>query len=296
MSKFTDVIKSGIFFMVIAVIGTGFVTNVAAFRRDSAVLASVVLPSSSEPSSIGSVSETEIPAGVPESSVINVTALDPVVPADTTISSSYSSLFSAESSSAVMDSRNPESALEQSASSVIEPPPESTSVQSPSTVIKPPESTSVQSSSAATEPPEREPVQSIPQSSVSVSVTTSVQDIPKPPLSSDSSEPASAPVVSTVSMSAVSFESSKPPTPVDTSSSSAASFEPVSGEPEFDKLNINTASVEELQSLSGIGETKAKAVIAYRIENGGFSSIDELLNVKGIGKSTFEKIRPYITV
>lgn len=284
MSKFTDVIKSGIFFMVLVVIGTGFVTNVAAFRRDSAVLESVELPSSSEPSSIGSFSETEIPAGVSEPPVINVTAPDSIVPEDTSISSSYSSLFSAESSSAVMHLRDPESTPEQSSSSVIEPPPESMSVQS---------------SSAATEPPEREPVQSIPQSSVSV--TTSVQDIPKPPPSSGSSlngsEPASAPVVSTVPTSAVSSGSSKPPaTSVDTSSGSAASSEPVSDVPEFDKLNINTASVEELQSLNGIGETKAKAVIAYRIENGGFSSIDELLNVKGIGKSTFEKIRPYITV
>lgn len=271
MSKFTNVIKSGIFFMVLAVIGTGFVTNVAAFRR-SAVLESVVLPSSFKPSSTGSFSETEIPAGVPGSSVINVTAPDPVVPADTPILSSYSSLFSAESSSAVMDPRKPESALEKSSSSAIKLPPESTFVQSSSIVVRPPESTSVQSSSVVTGPPESTSVQSS-------SIVTG------PP---ESTSAQSSSVVT------------KPPESTSVQSSSAATEpperEPVSDEPEFDKLNINTASVEELQSLNGIGETKAKAVIAYRIENGGFSSIDELLNVKGIGKSTFEKIRPYITV
>ncbi len=61
-------------------------------------------------------------------------------------------------------------------------------------------------------------------------------------------------------------------------------------------VNINTANVEELCTLNGIGEVKANAIIAYRDENGGFDSIEEILRVKGIGDATFEKIRDSITV
>lgn len=66
--------------------------------------------------------------------------------------------------------------------------------------------------------------------------------------------------------------------------------------PESEKININTASSEELQELSGIGETKAAAIIQYRTENDGFKSIEEICRVKGIGNATFNKIRDRITV
>ena len=59
-------------------------------------------------------------------------------------------------------------------------------------------------------------------------------------------------------------------------------------------VNINTATVEELcEVLPGIGEIKAKRIVEYRKSTGGFNSVDELLNVKGIGEKTLEKIRPY---
>lgn len=61
-------------------------------------------------------------------------------------------------------------------------------------------------------------------------------------------------------------------------------------------VNINTAGVDELIKLNGIGETKAQAIIDYRNENGAFSSIDEITNVKGIGEKIFEKIKDNITV
>ncbi len=61
-------------------------------------------------------------------------------------------------------------------------------------------------------------------------------------------------------------------------------------------LDINTATAEQLTALNGIGEKKAAAIIAYRDEHGGFSSVDELLNVKGIGEKTLENIRKFITV
>ncbi|MGN1422504.1 MAG: helix-hairpin-helix domain-containing protein [Oscillospiraceae bacterium] len=63
-----------------------------------------------------------------------------------------------------------------------------------------------------------------------------------------------------------------------------------------DLINVNTASAEELMTLNGIGEVKAQAIIDYREENGGFSDIDELINVKGIGEKTLEKIRSSVTI
>ena len=60
-------------------------------------------------------------------------------------------------------------------------------------------------------------------------------------------------------------------------------------------ININTATLEELMSINGLGEAKAKAIIKYRGENGYFKIIDDLLNVSGIGEALFEKIKEYIT-
>lgn len=62
------------------------------------------------------------------------------------------------------------------------------------------------------------------------------------------------------------------------------------------KININTASLIELQTLSGIGESKAKDIIKYREDNANFNTIEELKNVSGIGDLIFEKIKDYITV
>lgn len=62
------------------------------------------------------------------------------------------------------------------------------------------------------------------------------------------------------------------------------------------KVNINTADIEELTTVSGIGESKAKAIIAYREENGNFKKIEDILNVSGIGEKLFEKIKENITV
>ena len=61
-------------------------------------------------------------------------------------------------------------------------------------------------------------------------------------------------------------------------------------------MNINTASVSELMNLPGIGEVKAKAILAYREEIGGFKSIEELSAVDGIGEKTLEKIKQLITI
>lgn len=61
-------------------------------------------------------------------------------------------------------------------------------------------------------------------------------------------------------------------------------------------ININTASIEELTTLTGIGDVKAEAIIKYRNEVGKFKTKEEILNVDGIGESLFEKIKDDITV
>jgi len=65
---------------------------------------------------------------------------------------------------------------------------------------------------------------------------------------------------------------------------------------EDDVININTATLEELQKISGIGEVKAKGIIQYREKNGGFNSIEEIKNIDGIGEKTFEKMKDQIKV
>jgi competence protein ComEA len=61
-------------------------------------------------------------------------------------------------------------------------------------------------------------------------------------------------------------------------------------------VNINSATLDELLTLPGIGEDKANRIIRYREENGPFSSIEEITKVSGIGATTFEKLKNLITV
>ena len=62
------------------------------------------------------------------------------------------------------------------------------------------------------------------------------------------------------------------------------------------KISINTATLEELMTLPGIGESKAKDIINYRETNGPFTSIEDLLKIKGIGESILAKIKENITL
>jgi competence protein ComEA len=61
-------------------------------------------------------------------------------------------------------------------------------------------------------------------------------------------------------------------------------------------LDLNTATKEQLVALSGIGPAKAQAILDYRAQHGGFKSVDELKDVKGIGAKRFEKLKPELTV
>ena len=81
--------------------------------------------------------------------------------------------------------------------------------------------------------------------------------------------------------------------PISTSERSS----PISLSPTVPTLvNINTADADALMSLPGIGEVKAAAIITYRETFGPFTSIEALLNVKGIGQSTLEGLREHITI
>ena len=62
------------------------------------------------------------------------------------------------------------------------------------------------------------------------------------------------------------------------------------------KVNINTATVDELSSLPGIGQAKAEAITTYRNQNGNFKTVQDITNVKGIGDKMLKKMKPEITV
>ena len=61
-------------------------------------------------------------------------------------------------------------------------------------------------------------------------------------------------------------------------------------------VNLNTADIQTLKTLSGIGDSKAQAILAYREEHGGFSSIEEVMQVPGIKENIFSKIKDKIEV
>ena len=61
-------------------------------------------------------------------------------------------------------------------------------------------------------------------------------------------------------------------------------------------VNINRANSAQLQTLNGIGPTKAQEILRYRKAHGGFKTVDELVNVKGIGPKTLIRLKPHVSV
>lgn len=66
--------------------------------------------------------------------------------------------------------------------------------------------------------------------------------------------------------------------------------------PAWATVDINTATVAELEAVNGIGPKKAQAIVDYRKKNGAFKSVDDLENVKGLGKASIDKMRADLTV
>ncbi|MCQ2528923.1 MAG: helix-hairpin-helix domain-containing protein [Saccharofermentans sp.] len=77
---------------------------------------------------------------------------------------------------------------------------------------------------------------------------------------------------------------------------SVSSESPASSEVGSDKVNINTASRAELMTVPGIGEVTADAIVSYRDSHGSFKSVDELMNVDGIGQGKFNKFKEYFCI
>ena len=61
-------------------------------------------------------------------------------------------------------------------------------------------------------------------------------------------------------------------------------------------LNLNTATVAQLEALPGIGKSVAERILEYREKSGGFKKVEDLMNVRGIGEKSFLKLKPLITV
>jgi competence protein ComEA len=60
-------------------------------------------------------------------------------------------------------------------------------------------------------------------------------------------------------------------------------------------INLNTATVDQLMTLPGIGQKTAERILEYRTKSGGFKKIEELMNVKGIGEKSFLKLKPLVS-
>jgi competence protein ComEA len=61
-------------------------------------------------------------------------------------------------------------------------------------------------------------------------------------------------------------------------------------------INLNTATVAQLETIPGIGKATAERILEYRQKNGGFKKVEDLMNVRGIGEKSFLKMKPLITV
>lgn len=105
-------------------------------------------------------------------------------------------------------------------------------------------------------------------------------------------------VVPEITPTALTTSSSKSATeePTGNSPSQMASEERSLPQPPQYPLDLNTASIEQLKSLPGIGDTRANQIVAFRTSVGGLSTLEQLLEISGIGTQTLEAIRPLVVI
>jgi competence protein ComEA len=80
-----------------------------------------------------------------------------------------------------------------------------------------------------------------------------------------------------------------------TAQEKAAKSKPVAASPTT-PVNLNTATVAQLEALPGVGTRTAQLIVEHRQKTGGFKKIEELMNIKGIGEKSFLKLKPMVTV
>lgn len=107
-----------------------------------------------------------------------------------------------------------------------------------------------------------------------------------------------APETAAVSASEIPLPSRTPSAVVSVSplEAAASTGEELPEEPRDDRLDLNTATLEELDTLPGIGPVLGQRILDYREEYGGFQTVDELIYVKGIGEKTLENIKNLVKV
>ena len=84
--------------------------------------------------------------------------------------------------------------------------------------------------------------------------------------------------------------------PVEVGAGSAAPAAPGAAAPPTAKVNLNTATAEQLDTLPGVGPVTAQAILSWRQTNGRFTAVDDLLDVKGIGEATLAELRDLVVV
>ena len=95
---------------------------------------------------------------------------------------------------------------------------------------------------------------------------------------------------------AVGLAVSLPPAPLVGEVAGPAAVLQSQGETRQEPVDINTATAEDLQKVPGIGEALARRIIEFREEHGRFEKVDDLLNVRGIGVASLEKLRHFVVV